>query len=438
MALIRDPATGQLIDDSNISMGQGLVNTANNLGTIVRGTGQGLLNAAGGAVIAPFDAVRQGLTAAAGGSVQSLGAPLADQAWKLADQGFSDAGNAASRVGQGLVKNAQAGLLNLLGAQPAAPAQAAAPAPVSAPAVPAPTVAPAAPAAPAQGLLTATDLDPINQAIANGLATGQAQQPAPQVGGVVGNSFNASNTPVGTPGAAGNNGINFFSGSESPQAYLQRMDIQDRQQALDRNNDRNYWEQQSLLSHLNDPMTSPQQQKILLKQLQIMSPQVQGQTQQATQFAVAGANAATGASNAQLQRAAALQQAQLNNAGKLAVANIGANATLGASLNRAAGMTQAAGLRAASNGGSQRLANAQADNLQSIQALTIQRMAETDPARQLALDHTIASLKAAQVPLQPQAKDPVTGLYIAPEAQQSGQALQILQYQNQLNKALQQ
>lgn len=436
MALIRDPATGQLVDDSNVTLGQGLVNTANNLGTVIRGTGQGLLNAAGAVAVGPLDAVRQGLTVAAGGDPASLGTPLSDTAYGLAEQGFSDAGNAASRIGQGLATHAQGAILNLLGAQPAQPVvpdavQPQAPAAVAAP-VAADTPAAAAPVAPAAGLMTADSLAPINAAIAQGLAAGQQAQPVAPV---------ASAGPglrAGTGGAPGNNGINFFAGNESPQAYLQRMELQDRQARMDQLATQQRFDQAATLSHLNDNMTSPMQKKILLRQLAITSPQLAASESQANQFAGARASAAVAGYNAQVQQAAALQKAQLENSNKLAVAGIGANATLGAAQARAGGLLAAAGLKAQANGGSQRLANTQADNLQSIQNLATAWMAETDPTKKAQLASSIGLLKASQVPLQPQAKDPVTGMFIDPQAQQAGQALQILQYQKQLQQALQQ
>lgn len=436
MALIRDPATGQLVDDSNVGLGQGLVNTANNLGTVIRGTGQGLLNAAGGAVIAPFDAVRQGLTAAAGGSVSSLGAPLADQAWQLSQQGFSDAGNAASRIGQGLTSHAQGAVLGLLGAQPAqaaAPAQAALPAPAQAPALPAPVTDPASAPAPA-GLLNTDNLAPINAAIAQGLAAGQAAQAPVQAGGPMGNDFNAGNTAVGTSGAPGNNGINFFAGGESPQAYLQRMSLQDRQGMLDNQAEANRLNQASIISHINDPFTSPQQQKLLLNQLKLLAPQTQQVQDQGTQFATQVANSQATAANAQLQRAAMMQQAQLNNAGKLAVAGIAANATLGAGQARAQGMIGAAGLRAAAQGGSQAAAQAQAQILHEKLATTQAILATTDPAQKMRLQEYLNNLNGQEH----QDKDPITGLSYTPQAAQAGQAIQLLQLQNQLQKQVQQ
>lgn len=416
MALVYNPMTGQLEDNGVPSTGARLLQPANDLGTIIRGGLQGVGNTAGALVTAPLDAARRGLTSLVGGDPNSLGTPLTDTAFSLADQGFADAGAAASRFGQGLQSTA----LNLLGAQPAVQAP-----PVAAPAVPAQATAAAPPvdpqvaaATPQSAALTEEDLVGVNAGIASALA-----QARPQGGmtPVAGNSFNAQNT---VPPQARTAGINFgfgVNGAPTATQVLANYAQQDRQARLDQQVQADRLNQAALASRLNDPFTDTQEKKIILAQMGLGARGLEQTAGLATQNAGAVLGATAQATNAkaslenqrliaQERNQAALQAAQLTGGYGLQAAQLKAAAT------------QAT---AAAGAGKNRLANAQAD----LEETRLNAIRAAQEANLLDPVGIIGAAKSGQVPVSPQDKDPLTGVTLTPELQALQQ--QILQLQLQ-------
>lgn len=411
------------------------------LGDLVSGVNKASLGAVGSLVAGPLGSARRGLTAAIGGDVNSLGAPLSDQTYGLMNEGLDQAGGALGALGSGL----QSGLLNLLGAQPApvaAPA-AAEPAPVLASTAPSvPAVAPAAAqvpvAAPVRAPLTEADLAPTNATVAG--LIGQSRG-AGGAAAVTGNSFDATNTPRGT-GAPVRNGINFgFSGGETASGYLQRMAAQDAQRALQtRVNQRvaaAELNQQSIVAHLNDPFTDAIERRQLTGQLQAGN-RAQAEAYQA-QDAVASGGIANIQRNQQLAAAqqAALQKAQYDLQGQLGAAGIrgqyqvqaaqtAGQATLGAAALRANGAAGAAA-------GTQRLANVQADSIQSRQLLIQSMLArnEITPVQAQAM------LLQSQMPNPQRSINPITGAPLSDEEIRNLQIAGAVQAQQQAQKAVQ-
>lgn len=420
MALVYNPRTGQLEENGVPSTAARLLQPANDLGTIIRGGLQGIGNTVGGAVVAPLDAARSGLTSLVGGDPNSLGTPLADTAFGLADQGFADAGAAASRFGRGL----QGTALNLLGAQPApaTPAQqlvnpTAPPVPAAA-AVAAP-VDPQVAAAPPTPPLTADALAGVNAGIAQTLAASQAPVAAPAAT----NSFSAQNTTAGT-GAPATAGLNFgfgVNGAPTARQVLDQYAQQDRQARLDQQVQADRLNQASLVSHLNDPFASTQDKKIILAQLGMGAQglaQTQGlATQNAGATVAANAQAATAAAQLATQREIAAERNQT------ALESAKLTGTYG--LQAALAKADATKATAAAGQGKNRLANAQADlaETQLNAALVAQQSGLLNPVG------LISAVKTGQTPVQPQDKDPLTGLTYTPEALLLEQQRQLLQSQ---------
>lgn len=419
MALVYNPVTGQLEDNGLPTVGTRLLQPANDLGTIIRGGLQGVGNTAGALVTAPLDAARRGLTSLVGGDPNSLGTPLSDTAFGLAEQGFADAGAAASRFGQGL----QGTALNLLGAQPAAPvSQLAAPA---APTVPAQATAAAPPvdpqvaaATPQSAALTEEDLVGVNAGIAAALA-----QAGPQ-GGLMpatGNSFNAQNT---VPPQARTAGINFgfgVNGAPTATQVLANYAQQDRQARLDQRVEADRLNQAALASRLNDPFTDTQEKKLILAQMNLAARGSEQAAGLATQNAGAVLGATAQATNAQ----AALENQRLIAQERNQTALQAAQLTGGYGLQAAQLKAAATQATAAAGAGKNRLANAQADlaETQLNAARAAQEAQLVDPVGLVGL------VKNGQVPVSPQDKDPLTGVTLTPELQALQQ--QILQLQLQ-------
>lgn len=415
MALVYNPVTGQLEDDGVPSLAARAVQPANDLGAIIRGGLQGVGNTAGALVTAPIDAARRGLTRLVGGDPNSLGTPLSDQAFALAEQGFSDAGAAASRFGQGL----QGTALNVLGAQPAAPAQqlATPTAPIVRPTAPPadPQVAAATPTP--MNALTAADLAPVNQGIASALA-----QVRPQ-GGLTPatNNFTQQNT---VPPQTQTAGINFgfgVNGAPTATQVLANYAQQDRQARLDQRAEADRLTQAALASHLNDPFTSTQDKKIILAQMNLNARGTEQSAGLATQNAGAVLGATAQATNAQAALANQRLIAQERNQTALEAAQL----TGGYGLQAAKLRADATQATAAAGAGKNRLANAQADLAET--QLNAARAAQD--AGLVTPTQLVGLVKTGQVPMQQPDRDPLTGVTLTPELQTLQQ--QILQLQLQ-------
>lgn len=420
MALVYNPITGQLEDNGVPSVGARLLQPANDLGTIIRGGLQGIGNTAGALVTAPLDAARRGLTSLVGGDPNTLaGGNLSDQAFSLAEQGFADAGAAASRFGTGLQNTA----LQVLGAQPAiaAPTAPVVPAPATAAAPPVdPQVAAAIPAP--QNLLTAEDLAGVNSGIAGALAQARPQ------GGMTPatNNFNAQNT---TPPQTQTAGINFgfgVNGAPTASQVLANYAQQDRQARLDQRAEADRLTQASLVSQLNDPFASTQDKKIILAQMGLNQRMAEQSAGLATQNAGAVLGATAQATNAQAGLANQRLIAQERNQAALQAAQLTGNYGLQAAQLKA-GAAQAT---AASNAGKNRLANAQADlaETQLNAALAAQEAGLLNPVQ------LVGAVKSGQIPVAPQDRDPITGVTLTPELQALQQQILQLQLQQGLQR----
>jgi len=394
MAMVYNPATGKY-EDNGLGIGAALKQSANDLGTIVRGGLQGVGNAVGGAVVAPLDLARSFAAESLGGDPNNLsGGPLTDQAFGLMDQGFADAGAAANRFGTGL-RNTAMGLVGAVNAPPVV-------APPPAPALvkpPAPAVAPANPQTPvgvpdpATGVapLTARDLAPANVAIANGLA--QMQAPARD----------------GVAGAPGTDGVNFgfgVNGQPSAREVLAHYAQQDAQARLNQNTQMDRAQIGSLMSAFNDPFAKTQDKKFIMQQLGLATGMAQrsaalsqgnnlGTMDLTGRQVTAQAALANQRAIATERTQAALQAANLTGNYGLAAAQIKADATKAT---------------AKSTEGTQRLANQKADAQQSINTIVADKVARGE----------ITALEGARIlanSYDHPAVDLMTGAYIPQENQ---------------------
>ncbi|WP_152978757.1 hypothetical protein [Pseudomonas mediterranea] len=276
-------------------------------------------------------------------------------------------------------------------------------------------------ATPAPNTLTADDLAGVNQGIASALA---AARPQGGMTPVAGNNFTAQNT---TPPQTQTAGINFgfgVNGAPTAQQVLAGYAQQDRQARLDQQVQADRLTQASLASHLNDPFTSTQDKKLILAQMNLNARGLEQGAGLATQNAGAVLGATAQATNAtaalanqrliaQERNQTALQAAQLTGGYGLQAARVKADAT------------QAT---AAAGAGKNRLANAQADlvETQLNAARAAQEAQLVDPVGLVGL------VKTGQVPVQPQDRDPLTGVTYTPEEIALQQQIRLIQAQQGL------
>lgn len=241
MALVRDPRTGLMVEvpDNNPAA---LIQTA--AAQPITGPSRAAPNdaierlttsALGLPVALGRDAINQLGTRASNVARGALGAeqlplPGLARTTQLADQ-FSTATGEFGQMNRNLAASVRSGLGWEAAAQPPA---------AQPPVVVPPVAAPAAPAAPAPqpvtpvgspALLTASDLSGVNATIAQNLQALRPEQGIMQP--AVRGDYNMTNTPRGT-GAPVNNGINFgfgVNGNETARQYLDRMRLQDAQDA---------------------------------------------------------------------------------------------------------------------------------------------------------------------------------------------------------------
>lgn len=242
MALVRDPRTGLMVevpDNNPAALLQSAAaqpitgpNRAAPNDTIERLT----TSALGLPVALGRDVINQLGTRASNVARGALGAeplplPGLARTSQLADQ-FSTAAGEFGQMNRNLAASVRSGLGWEAAAQPPAAQPPAAVAPVAAPAT-APAAPAPQPATPAESpaLLTASDLSGINATIAQNLQALRPEQGIMQP--AVRGDYNTTNTPRGT-GAPANNGINFgfgVNGNETARQYLDRMRLQDAQDA---------------------------------------------------------------------------------------------------------------------------------------------------------------------------------------------------------------
>lgn len=420
MVMVYNPNTGRY-EDNGLGLGAAVAQSANDLGTIVRGGLQGVGNAVGSAVVNPLDRARALAAQALGGDPNNLaGGNLTDQSFALMDQGFADAGAAANRFGTGLRNTA----MGLVGAVNAPPVVAAPAAPALVP-PPAPAVAPPSPQTPAgipddaTGVapLTAQDLAPANVAIAQGLA----QMQAPAAGGNYG---------------PGNNGINFgfgVNGSPTARQVLDRFAQQDAQARLNQNAKMDQLEIGSLMSAFNDPFAKTQDKKFIMHLLGMRTDQAnksaalaQGNNLGVMDLTGRQATATAALAN---QREIAAERTQA----ALQAANITGQYGLQAAQTKAGGAL--ATQKAKDNSPEGRKAAAEAALLETRlnAALAAVEAKKIDPGMGL-----VAATRAGQNPLVPLSYDPQTGLPNSPEAERIGQANQLILLRRQNAKLQQQ
>lgn len=238
MALVRDPRTGLMVevpDNNPAALLQSAAaqpitgpNRAAPNDTIERLT----TSALGLPVALGRDVINQLGTRASNVARGALGAeplplPGLARTSQLADQ-FSTAAGEFGQMNRNLAASVRSGLGWEAAAQPPAAQPPVVVPPVAAPAAPAPQ-----PATPVESpaLLTASDLSGVNATIAQNLQALRPEQGIMQP--AVRGDYNMTNTPRGT-GAPANNGINFgfgANGNETARQYLDRMQLQDTQDA---------------------------------------------------------------------------------------------------------------------------------------------------------------------------------------------------------------
>lgn len=418
MVMVYNPNTGRY-EDNGLGLGAAVAQSANDLGTIVRGGLQGVGNAVGSAVVNPLDRARALAAQALGGDPNNLaGGNLTDQSFALMDQGFADAGAAANRFGTGLRNTA----MGLVGAVNAPPVVAAPAAPALVP-PPAPAVAPPSPQTPAgvpddaTGVapLTAQDLAPANVAIAQGLA----QMQAPAAGG-----------------NPGNNGINFgfgVNGSPTARQVLDRFAQQDAQARLNQNAKMDQLEIGSLMSAFNDPFAKTQDKKFIMHLLGMRTDQAnksaalaQGNNLGVMDLTGRQATATAALAN---QREIAAERTQA----ALQAANITGQYGLQAAQTRAQGALAKEKFKADSPQGRKAAAEAALYESQLNAALAAVAAKQIDPGMGL-----VGAVRSGQNPLPPLVINPQTGLPYNDESQRLGQANETILLRRQNAKLQQQ
>lgn len=346
MALVRDPRTGLMVEvpDNNPAA---LLQTAN--AQPITGPNRAAPNdtierlttsALGLPVALGRDVINQLGTRASNVARGALGAeplplPGLARTSQLADQ-FSTAAGEFGQMNRNLAASVRSGLGWEAAAQPPAAQSPAVSPPVVAPATAPVTGAAPQPVTPVESpaLLTASDLSGVNATIAQNLQALRPEQGIMQP--AVRGDYNMTNTPRGT-GAPANNGINFgfgANGNETARQYLDRMQLQDAQNAMGRRANVINAEIQAIQSGLSNrssvgELVAARQRIAALQPISLAAEQGRAQLLDR---------------NAQGQTE--LQAQQLENVGTIAAADTAGQARVAGAQATAAGTMNAAQIRA--------------------------------------------------------------------------------------------